>query len=177
MKPLSFYKAQTVVGVYNELRDVRDVAKKLKLPYQEVFKIIDWLWRAEHSREADLNGRMPQSVLPWLTQQRWANYLYHNNYRVLDAADSLRWTAHDVLHSCGGPTQWAKTSNRKPVLATAEDEEHETDGPDKDDPTPEEIQARALEVQARWTPSQREAASVCRAPGRVETLHWTDTRV
>lgn len=177
MKPLSFYKAQTVVTLYNESRDVRAVAKQLKLPSADVFKIIDWLWRAENSREADLNGRPPQSVLPSLTQQRWANYLYHNNYRVLDAAESLRWSVHDVLHSCGGPEEWAKARNRRPVLSLAEDEDAEVlEGPVDDDPTPDEIRTRALEVQALWTPSQREAAKVCRQPGRVETMHWSDTR-
>lgn len=177
MKPLSFYRAQDVVALYNEYRDVRDVAKKLRLPRQEVFKIIDWLWRAEHSREADLNGRTPQTVLPLLTPQRWANYLYHNNYRALDAADSLFWPIQSVLNSCGGPEEWSKACDRRPVMALAEDEEAAAlDGPADDDPTPEEIQTRALEVQARWTPSQREAAKVCRQVGRVETMHWSDTR-
>lgn len=177
MKPLSFLRAEDVVTRYNELRDVREVAKKLRLPYQEVFKIIDWLWRAEHSREADLNGRTPQTVLPPLTMQRWANYLYHNNYRALDAAASLFWPIQSVLNSCGGPEEWAKARDRRPVLALAEDEDAEVlEGPADDDPTPDEIRTRALEVQALWTPSQREAAKVCRQPGRVETMHWSDTR-
>lgn len=175
MKPIPFYQAQTLVALYNEHRDARIVSKKIKLPRELVVKIISWLWGVENSRELDLGMKHSQSVLPPLTKQRWANYLYANNATVPHAAESLDWSLHDVLHSCGGPLQWMLPCNRKPVLEEAVIAD-EGEGPEEDDPTPAEILARAAEVQARWTPSQRAAADVRKPARRVEVTQWPDDR-
>lgn len=176
MQPITFQKAKLLVEQYNELRDVRAVAKQLKLSAREGFQILNWLWSAAHSREADLGIQQNQPPLPELTKARWANYLYAHNVSVEAAADSLGWSPHDVLHSCGGPAEWLKPSNRKVVLAVSEDDA-EGEGPAHNDPAPEDIAAAAAAIQASWTPSQRRVADMSGVHRRVEISHWSDTRV
>jgi hypothetical protein len=188
MDLLTYKQAAQLVDIYNQNQgNVKETAAALKRPYAQCLDVLEWLWSFDFKR--DPTGAMSpvRQLLPPLTKGRWANYLYAHNVNPLVAAVLLGWTVHEVLHSCGGPTQWRRTSGRKAVMhvkpktargADAEADEDEDDAAFFRDPTPHElaeIEERKNAVQAAWTPNQRAAAWVAKgAP--VEVQKWTDNR-
>jgi len=177
MKLVTYETAKELVSLYNELRDVRAAAAKAQMLRYDAYRILNWLWSVEFSRDKDLGIQHVKQALPPLTRQRWVNYLYAKNFTAQQAAVALGWSVHDVLHSCGGPKQWLLPSGRKPVLELAEIDEEGGDSPADNDPAPEEIAARAAEIQANWTPSQRRIADVHNRHRRVEISTWSDDRI
>lgn len=190
MELLLFRDAARLVKAYNDTQNLRDAAATIGRPYAQCREILDWLWEFDFKRDptAAPGARL---LLPPLTKGRWANYLYAHNVAPQVAAVLLGWTVHEVLHSCGGPVQWRQTKDRKRVVmvrrpsesfdSTAIDEDDDEDAPSDfprpGEPTLEEIEQRAAEVRAEWTPTQRANAINPGQRGRiVEVMLWTDTR-
>lgn len=190
MNLLTYDQAAKLVAAYNDTNgDVNEAARTIKKPYDQCLEVLDWLWRFDFSLDPTgaTSPTTARQLLPTLTKGRWANYLYAHNVRPEVAAVLLRWTVHDVLHSCGGPTQWAKSKERKLIArvgrktATAlddkldEDEDAPSEIPGVGDPTPEEIEREVRAIQAAWTPAQRASAAAAKRSA-PEIFRWVDTR-
>jgi hypothetical protein len=182
MMPLKFVKAAFVVAIFNQRRDIGEVSRIVKLPVQQCQHVLDWLWRYEFG--FDEMDAAPKTPLSTLTKSRWLRYLYTHNVSAEAAAASVQCSVHDVLHSCGGPVEWRKPNNRRPVVELAEvtpvisDDEADAvpvAGPQFDDPAPDVMDEHLASIRAKWTPAQRAAARVGNVKA-VEVFRWTDER-
>lgn len=193
MDLLTFSQAAALVDAYNQTNgNVTESAATIKRPREQCLAVLQWLWKFDFSRDPTgaTSSTTARRLLPALTKTRWANYLYAHNVRPEVAAVLLRWTVHEVLHSCGGPAQWTKAKGRKCVMhvkqaevvpaAELDDDDDDDDAPSDfprpGEPTLDEIEARKQQVQSEWTPAQRAHAHVGSRRAHVEVFHWVDTR-
>lgn len=171
MEPMSYAKARSVITLYNEYRCARTVSRELKLPYQDCFALVDWLWNQAHGRQQVFSKNLPasQTQLPDLTKRTWLEHLYSRNVTPEAAADSVGWHVNEVLRTCHGPRQWHRTKNRLPLHpprpCRAESE------PTENDISEEEIYRRAMELRMQRPETQQETK-----PARVEAQHFSFNR-
>jgi hypothetical protein len=166
MGVMNYAAARDVVHQYNKLRSAREAARVVKVEWEECLALVDWLWHRTYSREKDLDvNRASKCTLPELTENMWAEYLYANKIPPSIAAHSLAWEVSSVVHH-RRQLQTLRGRKRRQICLREPDELSADLEPG--DPTPEEIAARASELQ-----KTRDAEA--KTP-RVEICVWTDTR-
>lgn len=168
MAVMSFAVAREAVRKYNEKRCTREVARLLQIEREEVYALVDWLWNKSYAREKDIdNSKTNKRVLPELTQDAWTEYLFINKVPTRHVERSLDWTFDRVA------ARWVELRRgRKRKAACAREQAADADDREPDDPPPEEIWARAAEIQK----AREKDAPNKPVVRRVEVQIWTDTR-
>ncbi len=150
MRAYSLKKVKEMVSLYNETKSSDKVAAALKLPRRDVTQIMVWLHKhdpinAHSARDGEFTLALP-------TNRVWVQWLYQHDVPAHTAAACLNWPLERLMETCGGPEEWAKHFERKPIELHENKiwNGKETQGRMPDDPTEEEIEARKREVHAMW---------------------------
>lgn len=138
-----------IVSTYTKCGSARETAKKMKLPYKDVLKFLDWLWayQKQNHRATKYGCGMAR-----VTAEQYLAYLYENNVAIEEAAAAVQWPRHTVWNAVGDRQQWSKPSRRTRLYAPAKEPERRPD-----DPTPQQMAAELEKIRAGWTTAYREA--------------------
>lgn len=135
-----------MVRTHTKCGSARETARKMKLPYKDVLKFLDWLWAyQQQGRRATKYGRGMNRV----TAEQYLAYLYENNVSIEEASAAVQWPRHLVWNAVGGRQQWSKPAHRARLYAPVSEPEYRID-----DPTPEQVAAALEKIRAGWSPAQ-----------------------
>lgn len=171
MRAYSLRKAKEMVRLYNETKNVHKVADMLQLPLVDVKKILKWLHEHDPENEKACQRRTFEMRVP--NCRVWAQFLYGNDIPAHTAAACCNWPLQRLLESCGGPTEWAKTSGRTPIALHMNDVTggREERGQMEKDPNEEEIALAAKAIRENWHPNDSRRPEMATV-ARVETRQY-----
>lgn len=153
MRAYSLKKAKEMVEIYNETASIHKVSEELRVPLPDAKKIMRWLHEHDSRNAQAFKGgrfklRIPDSHI-------WVQFLYVHNIPAHTAAACCNWPLQRLLESCGGPEEWAKTGDRKPINLHVNDVTggREPRQQRDEDPSPEQIALAASQVRDGWSPT------------------------
>lgn len=158
MRAYSLKKAKEMVAAFNRLGTSEQAAVELNLPVSDVRKIITWLDTHDPcNRRTDDDDAPGRLSIP--TSHIWLVWLYENNVSPRTAAVCVNWPYARVLTTCGGEEEWLKICGRAKVSQLKPAKKELLDRL-PDDPTPEEILARAAEIPRRANNEQAKRVEI-----------------
>lgn len=150
MRAYSLKKVKEMVSSYNDTKSANKVAEQLGLPARDVKYILVWLHKHDPNNNKADQGRSFLLRLP--TNPIWAQFLYLHDVAAHTAAACLNWPLERLLETCGGPKEWAKREERRPIRLHENDIWHGRENQNRraDDPDADEIETRKREIHAMW---------------------------